>query len=134
MWFFHLNFDISFFGCLQSGNILLHSLFFNTKDAYQWLRMNTPSGTRVISWWDYGYQLTGLANATVFVDNFTVNYYRIAIVGLIMSGNEDLAVKVISNAKNIWGKTFFSSLLFFYNFRSLLLTKISISFPIVFFL
>jgi len=65
----------------------------DVKDAYQWLRMNTPSGTRVISWWDYGYQLTGLANATVFVDNFTADYYRIAIVGLIMSGNEDLAIK-----------------------------------------
>ncbi len=29
------------------------------REAYFWLRQNTPEDARVMSWWDYGYQIAG---------------------------------------------------------------------------
>lgn len=34
------------------------------RDAYFWLRDNTPEDARVMAWWDYGYQISGIANRT----------------------------------------------------------------------
>ena len=28
--------------------------------AYEWVRDNTPKSSRVMAWWDYGYQITGV--------------------------------------------------------------------------
>ena len=53
------------------------------REAYHWLRMNSKQDAKVMSWWDYGYQLTGLANRTVLVDNNTWNYTHIATVGKV---------------------------------------------------
>lgn len=41
------------------------------------------------SWWDYGYQMSGMANRTVFVDNNTWNNTHIATVGRAMASNEE---------------------------------------------
>ena len=30
------------------------------REAYFWLRQNTPEHARVMSWWDYGYQIAGI--------------------------------------------------------------------------
>lgn len=43
------------------------------REAYYWLRQNTPEDTVVMSWWDYGYQIAGMANRTTLVDNNTWN-------------------------------------------------------------
>ena len=32
------------------------------REAYYWLSRNTPTDARVMSWWDYGYQIAGMAN------------------------------------------------------------------------
>ena len=32
-----------------------------------WLRDNTPEDSRVMSWWDYGYQINGIANRTTMI-------------------------------------------------------------------
>ena len=47
-----------------------------------------------MSWWDYGYQITGMSNRTVLVDNNTWNNTHIATVGLAMSSNEYDAYEV----------------------------------------
>ncbi len=47
-----------------------------------------------MSWWDYGYQITGLSNRTVLVDNNTWNNTHIATVGLAMASNEDDAYQI----------------------------------------
>lgn len=39
------------------------------------------SDARIMSWWDYGYQLAGMSNRTVLVDNNTWNNTHIAQVG-----------------------------------------------------
>ena len=49
------------------------------REAYYWLRMNTPDDTRVMSWWDYGYQIAGMADRTTLVDNNTWNNTHIAV-------------------------------------------------------
>ena len=36
-----------------------------------------------MSWWDYGYQMTAMANRTVLVDNNTWNNSHIAEVGRV---------------------------------------------------
>ena len=51
------------------------------REAYYWLRHNTAPDAKVMSWWDYGYQISGMANRTVLVDNNTWNNTHIATVG-----------------------------------------------------
>ncbi|KAK2958738.1 putative dolichyl-diphosphooligosaccharide-protein glycosyltransferase subunit [Blattamonas nauphoetae] len=52
--------------------------------ASSWLRHNTETNARVMSWWDYGYQLTTVANRTVIVDNNTWNNSHSAMVGRVL--------------------------------------------------
>lgn len=47
-----------------------------------------------MSWWDYGYQIAGMANRTTLVDNNTWNNSHIALVGKAMSSNETVAFRV----------------------------------------
>ncbi|GMF02894.1 unnamed protein product [Ambrosiozyma monospora] len=59
------------------------------REAYYWLRMNTPEDSKVMAWWDYGYQIGGMADRTTFVDNNTWNNTHIATVGKAMSVSEE---------------------------------------------
>lgn len=43
------------------------------REAYYWLRQNTPQDAVVMSWWDYGYQIAGMADRPTLVDNNTWN-------------------------------------------------------------
>merc|ERR1712226_1778193 len=65
------------------------------REGYNWLRMNTPEDTKIMSWWDYGYQIAGFANRTTLVDNNTWNNSHIALVGKAMASNEDDAIKIM---------------------------------------
>jgi len=64
------------------------------REAYFWLRQNTHEDSKILSWWDYGYQMSAMANRTVLVDNNTWNNTHIATVGLAMSSNEEDAFEV----------------------------------------
>ncbi|KAI9255876.1 Oligosaccharyl transferase STT3 subunit-domain-containing protein [Helicostylum pulchrum] len=57
-------------------------------EAYYWLRKNTDEEAKIMSWWDYGYQIAGFSNRTTLVDNNTWNNTHIATVGRAMSTNE----------------------------------------------
>lgn len=59
-----------------SGRIIMDDF----REAYYWLRENTADNARVMSWWDYGYQIAGMANRTTLVDNNTWNNSHIALV------------------------------------------------------
>lgn len=61
------------------------------REAYAWMRFNTPEDARIASWWDYGYQTTAMANRTVLVDNNTWNNTHIATVGKAMASSEKAA-------------------------------------------
>ena len=52
-------------------------------------------GFRVMSWWDYGYQIAGMANRTTLVDNNTWNNTHIAMVGKAMASNEEDAIRIM---------------------------------------
>ncbi|EKE39560.1 hypothetical protein ENUP19_0160G0009 [Entamoeba nuttalli] len=69
--------------------------FDDYREAYRWLAHNTPEGSRVMSWWDYGYQISHLANRTVIVDNNTWNNSHIALTGNVMASREEDAMKTI---------------------------------------
>jgi hypothetical protein len=47
-----------------------------------------------MSWWDYGYQITGMANRTVLVDNNTWNNTHIATVGKAFASTEEEGYKI----------------------------------------
>jgi len=51
------------------------------RESYWWLRDNTPQDARVMSWWDYGYQINGIANRTSIADGNTWNFEHIALLG-----------------------------------------------------
>lgn len=54
------------------------------REAYQWLNQNTAPDSKILSWWDYGYQITGMSERSVIVDNNTWNTTHIATVGLAL--------------------------------------------------
>ncbi|XP_010935542.1 dolichyl-diphosphooligosaccharide--protein glycosyltransferase subunit STT3B [Elaeis guineensis] len=72
-------------------------IFDDYREAYFWLRQNTPPDAKVMSWWDYGYQITAMGNRTVIVDNNTWNNTHIATVGRAMSSYEDEAYEIMQS-------------------------------------
>merc|ERR1719414_147504 len=56
--------------------------------GYRWIKENTPKDSRVIAWWDYGYQITGIAERTSIADGNTWNHEHIATLGRILTSNE----------------------------------------------
>ncbi|XP_042898648.1 dolichyl-diphosphooligosaccharide--protein glycosyltransferase subunit STT3B [Parasteatoda tepidariorum] len=67
------------------------------REAYYWLSQNTAPDARVMSWWDYGYQIAGMANRTTLVDNNTWNNSHIALVGKAMASNESAAYEIMKS-------------------------------------
>ncbi|KAF1624726.1 UNVERIFIED_CONTAM: Dolichyl-diphosphooligosaccharide--protein glycosyltransferase subunit stt-3, partial [Eudyptes robustus] len=67
------------------------------REAYYWLRKNTHEDAKVMSWWDYGYQIAGMANRTTLVDNNTWNNSHIAMVGMAMSSNESFSYEIMKS-------------------------------------
>ncbi|VEN43449.1 unnamed protein product [Callosobruchus maculatus] len=70
-------------------------IFDDFREAYYWLKMNTPEDARVMSWWDYGYQITAMANRTILVDNNTWNNTHISRVGQAMASSEEKAYEIM---------------------------------------
>jgi len=70
-------------------------IFDDFREAYRWLNFNTAPDARVMSWWDYGYQISAMGNRTILVDNNTWNNSHIAQVGKAMASNEEDAIKIM---------------------------------------
>ena len=65
------------------------------REAYYWLRQNTANNAKVMSWWDYGYQIGGMADRPTLVDNNTWNNTHIATVGKAMSSREEVSYPIL---------------------------------------
>lgn len=65
------------------------------REAYDWLRQNTPKNVKIMSWWDYGYQIGGMADRPTLVDNNTWNNTHIATVGKAMSSREEVSYPIL---------------------------------------
>jgi len=61
----------------QGGELLISDYL----DGYRWIKDNTPKDARVMAWWDYGYQITGIAERTSIADGNTWNHEHIATLG-----------------------------------------------------
>lgn len=61
------------------------------QEAYWFLRDSTPTDARVLSWWDYGYQIAGIGNRTTLADGNTWNLEHIALIGRILTSPEKKA-------------------------------------------
>jgi len=79
------------------GNDGSRQILDDFREAYYWLWQNTDEDARVMSWWDYGYQIAGMANRTTLVDNNTWNNSHIALVGKAMSSNETAAYDIMTD-------------------------------------
>jgi dolichyl-diphosphooligosaccharide--protein glycosyltransferase len=58
------------------------------------LKQNTDKKSKILSWWDYGYQITGMSNRTVIVDNNTWNNTHIATVGKFLQSSEEAGYEI----------------------------------------
>ncbi len=65
-------------------------------DALSWMRYNLPPDAVVVSWWDYGYWITTIANKTTLVDNATLNTTQIARVGEMFMSPETRALEILN--------------------------------------
>eukprot|EP00010_Vexillifera_abyssalis_P004161 CAMPEP_0201556412 /NCGR_PEP_ID=MMETSP0173_2-20130828/55250_1 /ASSEMBLY_ACC=CAM_ASM_000268 /TAXON_ID=218659 /ORGANISM="Vexillifera sp., Strain DIVA3 564/2" /LENGTH=669 /DNA_ID=CAMNT_0047968679 /DNA_START=162 /DNA_END=2167 /DNA_ORIENTATION=+ len=65
------------------------------REAYYWLRKNTRDDAKIMSWWDYGYQLGQMADRTTLVDNNTWNNTHIATVGRAWASSERKAYRIL---------------------------------------
>uniref|UniRef100_A0A914WPH7 Dolichyl-diphosphooligosaccharide--protein glycosyltransferase subunit STT3A n=1 Tax=Plectus sambesii TaxID=2011161 RepID=A0A914WPH7_9BILA len=70
-------------------------IFDDFREAYYWLRQNTHEDAKIMSWWDYGYQITAIANRTVLVDNNTWNNTHISRVGQAMASPEEHSYEIM---------------------------------------
>lgn len=76
---------------LQNGEQIIVDDY---REGYWWLRDNTPEDARVMAWWDYGYQITGIGNRTTIADGNTWNHEHIATLGRTLSAPEKDAHRI----------------------------------------
>jgi len=84
--------SIMFKGQLNDGRTIIVKDYV---EAYEWLRAETPEDARVMAWWDYGYQITGIGNRTSIADGNTWNHEHIANLARMLTSDEAKAHKVI---------------------------------------
>lgn len=76
------------------------------REAYWWLRDNTPEDSRIMAWWDYGYQITGISNRTTIADGNTWNHEHIALLGLTLTTSAGEGYEIARHMADyvlIWG-------------------------------
>lgn len=75
----------------QTGEVVVVDDY---REAYFWLKEKTPEDARIMAWWDYGYQITGIGNRTTIADGNTWNHEHIALLGRILTGPEKDAHRI----------------------------------------
>jgi dolichyl-diphosphooligosaccharide--protein glycosyltransferase len=75
----------------KGGQILIDDYL----KGYQWIKENTPRDSRVMAWWDYGYQITGIAERTSIADGNTWNHEHIATLGRTLTSPQKKAWNAI---------------------------------------
>lgn len=65
------------------------------RESYLWLRDNTPIDARVMAWWDYGYQINGIAERTTLADGNTWNHEHIALLGRCFASPEKESYEIV---------------------------------------
>ncbi|MHA1104816.1 MAG: STT3 domain-containing protein [Promethearchaeota archaeon] len=74
--------------------------FHDWEESLTWMKTNLPGDTVVVSWWDYGYWLTPIANMTTINDNATINSTRIGLTGMALTQTNELySAKIFKQLK-----------------------------------
>ena len=76
---------------LLNGGTNFGAVFPDWPDALEWLRTQTPEGSVVAAWWDYGYWITTMGNRTSLADNATVDSAAIREIARTMLADPDEA-------------------------------------------
>jgi dolichyl-diphosphooligosaccharide--protein glycosyltransferase len=63
--------------------------------ALSWMRQNTPPGSVIFAWWDYGYWITALGDRRTLADNGTQNATQIAIIAQTFLANQTFAIPTL---------------------------------------
>ena len=58
-------------------------------ESLEWIKLNTPSDSIILSWWDYGYWITTMSERTTLVDNATIDSKQIQKVANILLSPPD---------------------------------------------
>ncbi|MGQ9478498.1 MAG: STT3 domain-containing protein [Thermoproteota archaeon] len=80
---------------LPSSSIPTPSSFPDWIEALTWIRYNTPPGSVILSWWDYGYWITVLGERPTLIDNATINSTQVALVGRIFMSDDTVAMPLM---------------------------------------
>merc|ERR1711957_642505 len=76
------------------------------RESYYWLKKNTPEDARILAWWDYGYQIAGIANRTTVADGNTWNHEHIALLARALTHTEKEGHRVSRHLGDyilVWG-------------------------------
>merc|ERR1719238_2456100 len=84
--------QIMFKATMQNGQTVMVDDYYK---GYLWIDANTPKDARVMAWWDYGYQITGIARRTSIADGNTWNHEHIATLGRTLTSPEKKAWNAI---------------------------------------
>ena len=76
----------------QRGNIVD-----DYREGYWFLRDKTPKDSRVMAWWDYGYQITGIGERTSLADGNTWNHEHIATIGFMLSSEVEKSHRLVKH-------------------------------------
>ncbi|MFX1294570.1 MAG: STT3 domain-containing protein [Promethearchaeota archaeon] len=60
------------------------------RETFAWMRSNLPGSAIVVSWWDYGYQMTTVGEVTTVIDNGTWNNTAMGMVGRVFMSTDEL--------------------------------------------
>ena len=88
---------------LQDGRVVKLDDY---REAYWWLRDHTPADSRIMAWWDYGYQITAIANRTTIADGNTWNHEHIALLGKALTTDMDEGYEIARHLADyvlLWG-------------------------------
>ncbi|CRH00034.1 oligosaccharyl transferase STT3 subunit, putative [Plasmodium relictum] len=84
--------NITFYSRNKKGERYIND---DIRQMYKWIMNNTKKDSKIVSWWDYGYQLSVMSDRITYVDNNTWNNNHIATIGLILSTNEKNAYEYL---------------------------------------
>ncbi|KAI5132030.1 dolichyl-diphosphooligosaccharide---protein glycosyltransferase [Nematocida ausubeli] len=59
------------------------------RESAMYMKYNLRPDSVILSWWDYGYQITGMSGLSTVIDNNTNNYARISEVASILVSSEE---------------------------------------------
>ncbi|MHA1279031.1 MAG: STT3 domain-containing protein [Candidatus Helarchaeota archaeon] len=68
------------------------------RETFAWMRANLNHDDVVVSWWDYGYQITTVGEVTTVIDNGTWNNTAMGMVGRQFMADDELeSIKILKS-------------------------------------